>query len=337
VDKHYVYGCDNCIISDFLQIGKHKLLFDFSKISNRKLILLDSQNLVVDALVVEAPMTMCVRDEKEFLVPDLNYTARIKIVENQFQVKTLYQIHTSLGMRNRIIYKGYLIGMESISCESEPYAQRLGFIDLRDTFKIFLSKQSKFIPHYRKKGKDTMLILSRKNLLEKGTVNDNLIFQPVVNIQCEESSRRKDAPGLHSYAIDENRLMYFNYQSQKLYYIDIEPTPRLVGDITLPLDLDEKGGWHHFYDNLQHTSYFVYEKVSLEEKKKGEKEKSPQEYFLYRLDGKELKKISDLNYLPTDIEDGKVYELRGSNKSYRIYGHPFVEPKYLERIFLNTN
>jgi hypothetical protein len=333
MEKDYIYGCENCVISKFRQIGKNKLLFDYSNINRRQLILLDTQNLVVDKLGIEAPMSICVNNDQEFSIPDVNFTANIKIVGNRMEMKSLFMIHSSVELHYPIFVKGKgFISLSSRTCGAESYISQLIFLDTSvdvDSTKVYQIDAKKNL-YYRRPNQDVINYISRKDIQGKGSINDHWVNQPIINANCEEISRRKNGPGFHSYEIDDKILMFFRKESQKLYYVELEPRPKLLGSITLPLSIDETGAWHHFYDHQRHLSYFVYEKGRSSEK-------SAKEYLLYRLEGKELKKISSLNYLPADIEEGKVYELRQDKKSYHIYGHPFVEPPHIDRIFLDTH
>lgn len=335
ITADYVYGCENCTITAFRAMGKHKILFNYSNIDRRQLILLDSQNLVVDKIHVEAPMNPVPYGQNRIMVPDLNFSASLKIENNKFQLEKLAIFRADFHSK----YGGYVLiqpgrGLWSIgstTCGANKYVAQLFYIPLKqENLKAFVIKNP--YEFYGAKGKEIPLF-SLKNLMGDGEVNRELEQLILANKNCSEQIRAQPgALGFHSYDIDGNKLMVFLRDFQKLFYVEMDSIPRSMGSISLPLP--EAGGWRHFYDLTQHLSYFLFEKKE-ESNSKRNKEPVEKTYKLYRLDGTQLTKVSEIDYLPVDIENNRLYELRSDKKAYHIYGHLLVPIKDdIQRIFI---
>lgn len=336
INEEYVYGCEYCTITEFRVVGKHKILFDYSNIARRKIILLDTQNLVVDRIQVEAPMNVVPWGRDKFLVPDLNYSAVIKIERNKLNVEKLAIFRGDFSKE----YGSYQLiqpdrGLWSIAyttCGANKYVAQLAYLPLRQKNLVTFGIKNPY-EEYGARGKLTPYF-SIKNLLGKDEVNLGLEQYILANKDCQEQIRIPAfTPGFHSYDIDEDKMMVFLKDFQKLFYYSMDSIPRFLGSIELPLP--ETGGWRHFYDLAQHLSYFVFEKKAENNSSKS-KTVLAKTYKLYRLDGSVLTKIADLSYLPVDIEDNRLYELRSDKKSYSIYGHYLVPVKDdIQRIFID--
>lgn len=339
INKDYIYGCENCTITDFRALGRYKILFDYTRMERRMLILLDTQNLVVDRIQVDAPMTPCPYGEDGLLIPDLGYSAYLKIKNNTIEVEKLFQFQADFSQKYGSYWlvppkKGFW-SIGSRTCGDQKYISQFNFMNTNQKdFIAFMVKNHSNV--YKALGKE-IPVFSIKNYLENGraTVNDDLEKTVLVNKNCEEPIRATSGPGFHSYDIDGSTLMVFLRDFQKLYYIKLDTLPQVLGNIALPLT--EPGRWRHFYDLAKHLSYFLFEKKE-EVKKKSAFFADVKTYKLYRLDGQELTKVSEINYLPVDIEDNRLYELRLDKKSYHIYGHPLVPIKDdIQRIFIKPD
>ena len=335
ITADYIYGCENCTITEFRVIGSHKILFDYTKPDRRMLTLLDTQNLVVDKLHVEAPMNPVPYGQNRVMIPDLGFSALLKIENNKFLIEKLALFKADFQSK----YGGYFLiqlglGLWSIgstTCGVNKYVSQLSYLPLKqEKFRTFVIKNP--YEFYGAKGKEIPLF-SIKNLMGDGEINRELEQIILANKNCSEQIRAKPgSPGFHSYDIDGNKLMVFLKDFQKLFYIEMDSIPRSMGSISLPLP--EAGGWHHFYDLAQHLSYFLFEKEDDTNSKKN-KELEGKTYKLYRLDGAQLTKVAETDYLPVDIENNRLYELRSDKKAYHIYGHLLVPIKDdIQRIFI---
>jgi len=335
ITADYVYGCENCTITEFRVIGKNKILFDYTKPERRMLTLLDTQNLVVDKMHVEAPMNPVPYGQNRIMIPDLGFSAVLKIENNKFLLEKLAIFRADFHSK----YGGYVLiqpghGLWSIgstTCGANKYIPQLSYLPLKqEKLTAFVVKNP--YEFYGAKGKETPLF-TLKNLMGDGEVNQEIEQIILANKNCSEQIRAQpSAPGFHSYDIDGNKLMVFLKDFQKLFYVEMDSIPRSMGSISLPLP--ENGGWHHFYDLTQHLSYFLFEKKE-ESNSKRNKEPFEKTYKLYRLDGTQLTKVAEINYLPVDIENNRLYELRSDKKAYHIYGHYLVPIKDdIQRIFI---
>ena len=341
INSFYVYGCENCKITGAVIVGKHKVLLDYSNESNRKLILLDSHNLATDQIEVRAPIRLTQRNAHSFLVPDQGCSAHISIKNDRFEVANLFMFLDGFAMDYPILTYNGVFGRVSYEVDPQTYIDRFGFMK-GDSFQVI--KYKSLTPDYNTKGKEVMAFTTKHNGKE---LNPGLEFDLIVNNDLQEERRCERPFKWDSYEMSGDTLFLFSRSFQKWYAILAkEKEGRLLQTIRLPLEFCDEQSWSYFYDQAQKLHYFVsiHKEIlpqATELVRKSRKTQAPPSvytYELYRLNESALERIGKIPYFPEDIEDHTIYELRGSGKSFHLYGYPLVErPEEFLRVNLMEN
>jgi len=310
--EHYIYGCENCVVTDFKVIGENKILFDFTKHNKRKLILLNEENIKVDEIRVGGPTSISTLSPRRFSVAELDAAVEIAIEDHQFVVDSYlsyrYEFANMYGLSYPLSNGTYNIGIGSYTDNGPHY---FSFFPLDQKAMIqFLIGRSK--DDYNMKG-DTVRVLSGK-----AAFNQDLISYKFINGDQSLADEITSQPATWvDYSVKGDTVTIFSGHLQRLFKVQVaDNNPRVISEFKLPAKKQALHGWHYFNDYQANKDYFLLPAAD-----------DDTNHELLVLDDKKLIKVAEVPFIPVDIEDGIIYQLKRAEKSCDIYGYPLEKNK----------
>lgn len=339
---NYIYGCENCAVTGVRIVGPNKVLEDFGKTGKRRLILLDSQNLQVDEIEVNGPVSLVPTGPYTVKVRELGAVVDLSIRNHTFQIDTFMPLLGGFSAQHGLMYpiqtQYYLIGGGQDGFYYLPLDQELYTLERRVR-----------TDEYNQKGKVERALfghfsqINTPELTRHADVNMRAFSAPFIDVKPRQE-KQTYFPAWDNIEIDGENLFVFSRVDQVFYRVQLTPDrPQIIDQVKLPVKNPNREGWIHYYDFQEKQHYFVLDRnghiwpgmgYDIDRKTRKRMEQATDwSWELFRLDGQKLTRLSNLPFRPADIEGGFVYELRQTGKkSSDVYAYPF-DPKRVDDIW----
>lgn len=322
--KDYLYACENCYIDEFRIFKDHRILIIKQGAQQKKMVLMNRENLWVDEMVITGSEQLIASPEKLYL-RDYNYPAIVDVHDDSFNIEFMIRTHSALfrdigGLFSPILLKQGLLGVNWVyetveekgfwiwkrNVKNNKMAASYNFLDFEQKLSLAWVSDS----HTKKLGSkiDSILfILNDEYNLNNATLRTAITEDQAIKVNRNVIGRYS------TYAINADEIYLFDAESQKLFFLkNKEAELKLIREFKLPYDDRGDYSWLYFFDSGDLKHYFVKVIPELDN-----------ESDIYEFNRGKLILKRRIGQIPTEIKNNIAYSILRDGKLNKIISEEF--------------
>lgn len=346
---NHIYGHERLFFNDLIVLGNHKILRvqDRMHESNRKMFLLDQNNLVTDTLLYSAITDLITLSDSSFTIWDVSCHVNMEIKENRFVLSKMVIIYSDfkkeLGLE--FFIDKFAIGQKYIAktaCSSFRWAS-LTTSKVFSFLRTASADETGIYKVHRNDKVNALMIKPPHNYIGlKKSIKDSLkLNQEIKTFELLASDdicrqRTKEYYGWDNFEKEGDNLYLYEKNSCSVYTFNLKEQLKLISQFQLPVNDPHTESWKYFFD-FNSKQHFAVRRVKETEITNGKKASGYTfHYFVYHadLEKKELSLLQEGIHEPVAISDGLVYAIIRSEKGNNIYAFPINKDYRFEKSIL---